>query len=126
MRRPAGLLVAVFVAAACAGPTPSWSPLPPGVYALPTVDTSGWDACAGIGVVDAQLRGDPVDSRVAWLSSSFGRKELVFPVGFTARFMPDLEVLDRAGVVVAREGDAIEGGCVTGSGPSSPLLILWP
>jgi hypothetical protein len=115
-----------MLAVACSTVAPSLSPLPAGVFALPSVDTSGWDACAGVGIADAHLTGNPADSRVAWLTGSYGRKDVVFPVGFTARFTPSLEVLDRAGAVVAREGDLIDGACVTGSGAGSPVLIFWP
>ena len=105
----AGLLIA-----ACGSPTPSSSPLPSGLYALPAIDTSGWDACAGVGVVDAHLSGRPDDPRVVWLDGNFGRKEVVFPQGFSGRLTPALEILDPSGRVIAREGTVIDGGCVTG------------
>jgi hypothetical protein len=54
-----------------------------------------------------------------------GRHEIVWPYGFTARFDPDLAVLDASGKVVFRAGDPIDGGCVIG-GAGSPLLILPP
>jgi hypothetical protein len=120
------LLVAFMLVSACDRPAPSPSPLPAGVYAVPTIDTSKFDACAGIGVVDAHLTGDPHDPRIAWLAGSYGRREVVFPSRFTARFAPELEILDAAGAVVAREGQVITGGCVTGGDTGSALLILWP
>lgn len=119
-------LAALLLIGGCSSPAPSPSPKPTGVFALPTVDTSSWDACAGIGILDAHLTGNPSDPRVAWLDGGFGRKEIVVPLRFTARFEPELEILDQTGVVVAREGDIVDGGCVTGSGANSPLLILWP
>jgi hypothetical protein len=75
------------------------------------------------------LTGDAHDPRVAWLENDFatGRTEIVFPPGFTARFSPRLEILNAAGLVVARAGDHIDGGCLTGL-PSldGPLLVLGP
>ena len=124
MRR-APALVVVLVVAACGSTVSSPTPLPSGVYAVPTIDTSKFDACAGIGVADAHLTGDPSDPRIAWLTGTYGRKEVVFPAGFTAQFAPRLEILDATGAVVAREDQIITEGCVTGEF-GSPLLILWP
>jgi hypothetical protein len=46
------------------------------------------------------------------------------PPGFTARFTPQLEVLNANGDVVAREGTGVTGGCMAGPGPNALLLIL--
>jgi hypothetical protein len=70
----------------------------------------------------AELAGDPNDPRVAWIVSRGKRVDVVFPYGFSARFAPNLEVLDATGVVVARAADRIDGGCMTGG----PMLILLP
>jgi hypothetical protein len=80
-------------------------------------------ACAGVGI-DAILRGDATDPRVAWLVNSLGtRVDVEWPVGYKARFSPKLEVLDAAGTVVLREGDAVTGAC----GMSQPgVLLLMP
>ena len=126
MRLLATLLCTVALLIGCERPAPSPSPLPPGLYAVPTIDTSTFDACAGVGIADAHLTGDPNDPRVAWLTGQYGRREVVFPARFTARFAPELEILDATGTVVARSGDLITGGCVTGGDPVGPLLILWP
>lgn len=128
VRRLAAISVVALIVAACASPSPSVpvSPSAPPALALPTVG-SFLGACAGIGLVDATLNGDPADPRIAWLDRrGYSRKDIVFPPGFTARFAPSLEVLDAAGNVVARAGDRIDGGCVTGSGGNDPLLVLWP
>ena len=104
-------------------PAPAES-LAPGEVALPTevpqVLPSGvLEACAGVGL-DAVLHGDPYDPRVAWLINNLGtRIDVIWPVGYRARFAPTLEVLDAAGLVVLREGDPVTGGCVTGD----PLLL---
>jgi len=94
--------------------------------ALPSVDTEGWSACAGVGLEGAVLTGDPRDPRVAWLVESGVRRDVVFPSWLGARFAPDLEVVDPGGRVLARAGDHIDGGCVTGEVGTAPLLILWP
>lgn len=91
--------------------------------ALPTVDAGG---CRGVGIPDATLTGDPKEPRVAWVIQDGHRRDVVFPNGYTARFSPKLEILDASGHVVARDGDAITGGCTTGSDAQGALLILWP
>jgi hypothetical protein len=90
---------------------------------LPTVQAAG---CRGVGLSNVTLAGDPKDSRVAWVVQNGKRRDVVFPNGYSARFSPDLEILDESGHVVARGCDAIGGGCVTGSDAQGPLLILWP
>ncbi len=89
-----GLLVAtVVVLLAACGATPTPSP------ALPTL-ASDVSICAGVGT-GATLAGSPTDPRVAWLvDPTGGRREIVWPPGFTARFDPDLAVLDASGKVV--------------------------
>jgi hypothetical protein len=95
------------------------------VRVLPTLDWQN-EACPGVGLVDAVLAGDPDDARVAWLVNSAGedRMEIVFPLRFIARFAPDLQIANAQGEVVLREGDRVDGGCVTGR-PDGALLILW-
>jgi hypothetical protein len=90
-----------------------------GTLVLPTLDTRGSFPCAGVGT-EAVLAGDPGDPQVAWIVSRGTRVDVVFPYGFSARFAPNLEILDAAGAVVARSGDRIDGGCVT----AGPMLIL--
>jgi hypothetical protein len=41
------------------------------------------------------------------------RLELAWPLGYSARFTPRLELLDENGDVVGREGDELTGGCTT-------------
>lgn len=92
--------------------------LAPGEIALPTevpliLPPGVIEACGGIGL-SAVLRGDPRDSHVAWLINNLGgRIAVTWPAGYRARFVATLEVLDAAGAVVLREGDAVTGGCVT-------------
>jgi hypothetical protein len=118
--------VAAVLAIVVAVPACSATPSPPptnaaGNLVLPTMDTPPNTPCAGVGT-EALLAGDADDPRVAWIVSRMTRVDVVFPSGFSARFAPDLEVLDASGRVVARAGDRIDGYCVT----AGPPLILWP
>jgi hypothetical protein len=80
-------------------------------------------ACAGVGLVDATLQGDPTDPRVAWIEmKEGGARDVVFPKGFTARFAPDLQVYDSNGQLRFRDGTSITGACVGGDG----LLVGYP
>ncbi|HEX7473902.1 MAG TPA: hypothetical protein VF323_12530, partial [Candidatus Limnocylindrales bacterium] len=71
--------------------------------------------CGGTGLVGGFfLHGSPTDPRSAWMIVPDGsRRELAWSVGYSARFVPGLEVVDETGRVVAREGSVIEGGCET-------------
>jgi hypothetical protein len=102
------------------------APFIPPTQALPTLEFS-LGACRGVGL-DATLTGDPTDPRVAWLIGTDGRRqEIVWPPGLTARFDPELQVLDRSGAIVFRAGDHIDGGCTAGP-PNDPgsLLLIRP
>ena len=118
----AAALVIVMLAGCGTGsqsPSPGASPS----FRLPTAGLLG--ACDGIGL-DGVLAGDPSDPRVAWLAGTGGgRRELVFPLGFTARFSSDLEILNASGEVVFREGEHIGGGCLTVM-PGMPVLVTPP
>ena len=109
-------IVATLLAACRATATPT----------LPTLPMRAEDVvCAGVGN-DGTLTGSPTDARLAWLAEpQDGRVEIVWPQGFTARFDPDLAILDASGKVVYRAGDRPGGGCVIGD-TGSPLLILPP
>lgn len=109
-------------------PLPATAPeietAPPPSAPIRTFDTSGPFACAGIGLIGATLQGDPHDPRVAWIAvKDNGTRGVIFPKGFTARFTPNLEILDGTGQVKFRAGDAIDGGCLWGQ---QDLLIGWP
>jgi hypothetical protein len=94
-------------------------PLRPSEYALPTNGALPWlTMCGGVGL-DAVVRGNPSDPRVAWLENrGGGNEEATWPAGYRARFTPKLEILDGWGNVVLREGDHVSGSCggVTDSG----------
>ncbi len=65
------------------------------------------------GRLDAVLNGSASDSRVTWATdrSTGVRLDLIWPVGYRARFSPRLEILDQGGAVVGHGGDLIIGGC---------------
>lgn len=110
------MLLSVVVAG-CEGAASS-RPLGPGERALPVADWGEGDQaflCAGGGFADrVELRGSPNDPRIAWGISLGKRLDFVWPEGYSARFVPLLEVLDETGTVVARDGDVIDGGCRLG------------
>jgi hypothetical protein len=103
-----GFILAVLVAMSAAGCEFL------GQRALPS--NPEWRGGCSIGVGrDATLRGSASDDRVTWaVDNGMGvRVELLWPVGYTARFSPQLEVLDEEGRVVAHEGDQVIGSCLT-------------
>jgi hypothetical protein len=73
------------------------------------------------------LRGDESDPHLAWIEqfpSGGGRREVVWPAGFSARFDPQLEIVDQNGRGVIQEGDFVEGSC--GSPQPGTLLLMPP
>ena len=61
----------------------------------------------------AVLHGDPADPQVTWLEGpGSGRRDIAWLPGSSARFAPDLEVLDPSGRVIAHEGSIATGGCI--------------
>jgi hypothetical protein len=110
-------------------PSASTSPslhLAAGEYALPEIQMGAnglpLEACAGVAYVDrVVIHGSATDPALAWIVFPDGhRVNLVWPLGFRARFAPKLEVVDASGRVVARDGDLATGGC--GMGPNSALI----
>ncbi len=83
--------------------------------------TDAFDAaCAMIGF-SAVLHGSATDPHLTWVVNDLGtRIDVLWPPGYRARFTPNLEVLDASGVVVARSGDPVGGGCGTGN----PHVVL--
>ncbi len=128
------LICAALVAGCSSEPSPTPPPTervrPDGSIALP-----GWTpppvpsgipvACGGVGF-EAVLHGDPDDPRVTWLESirNAQRIDVIWPAGYSARFSPELEVLDEGGGVAMRGGDPVDGGCVTGD--PDVFLVGWP
>ena len=116
----AGLALVVSGCGAVASPSPVRS-LGTGEVAVPTFSTAGF-LCAGGGFVETfVLHGDPSDPRVTWLAGPNGeRKEIAWLPGSSARFDPELEVLDPTGRVIAREGSIGQGSC-----PSPNPKVLY-
>ncbi|HET7829191.1 MAG TPA: hypothetical protein VFL03_06515 [Candidatus Limnocylindrales bacterium] len=85
--------------------------------ALPGAEVGGIgidQACAGVGM-QAFLHGSPTDPRAAWVVSITGEEiDVLFPPGYTARFTPSLQVVDRTGAIAMEEGDYVYGACVVG------------
>lgn len=109
------ILLALCVAACISPPTP---PLPLPVAAFP-------NACRGVGLTDATLVGSPDDPRITWLQLPDGRRiELVWPPQYSARFTPELEVLDERSAVRFRGGDVVRGGCQKGPAEDPRSIIL--
>lgn len=107
----------VIILVSC-GPAPSATPsrtLGAGEHLLPIANFGSGGLCAGVGFVgDFRLSGAPDDPRLAWISGPDGRRtELAWPVGYSARFTPNLEVLNDRGRRVAVEGSLVTGGCPT-------------
>lgn len=116
-----GLLVALvsLVTIGCASsaaPTPT--PVPSGFIDLPVELSPSFppapggalSACGLVGFDDSVLHGSPSAADAVWVEAVAhpGVKIAVrWPAGFRARFSPELELLDPAGAVVAREGDVL-------------------
>jgi hypothetical protein len=91
---------------------------------LPT-DTT-WQGGCGLGVGrDLTLRGSASDGGVAWAidDTGSGRVDLLWPRGYTARFNPQLEVVDESGRVVAHDGDLIIDSCLTAPGDAGAIRV---
>lgn len=124
LMRLASLAFAV-VACGSLGPSPAPTRMA-GLLELPSISID-FEGCPGVGLGDnAVLAGNPADARVAWVNQGSSRLDVVFPPWLGARFAPTLEIVAPDGEAIARAGDRIGGGCVTGGDPASPLLILWP
>jgi hypothetical protein len=87
-----------------------------------------WTGGCSIGVGrDATLHGSPSDPQVTWATdnSSGMRSEIIWPSGYTARFDPNVAVLDASGNVVGREGDFVIGSCtMVATDPVDPIVWL--
>jgi len=116
-------LVALFglAFAACSAEPPRATPsrsLGPGERWVPVA--SWWKdgqklLCAGGGLIgDIRLHGAPDDPRLVWIVwPDDHRTDLGWPVGYSARFTPALELLDGSGRVIAHGGTLVTGGCTT-------------
>jgi hypothetical protein len=111
-------VMAISLFAACGSLTPT--------YQLATV-SDPTPGCRDVGFDDAVLRGSPADPRLAWIEFRGGvRKDAIWPMGYGARFRGGIEILDASGTIVLREGDRIDGGCVTRDPEVFLLLPSFP
>ena len=109
-------------------------PLRLGEYPISTDllrSSSNMGMCAGWGL-DAAVRGSPTDPRIVWLENRHedrqGRRprmEAVWPVGYRARFTPELEVVDGWGAVILSDRDLVTGSCGERLG-KPPEQIIGP
>ncbi len=133
-------LAAILVCACSTTPTPSGPPATPSPAESPVVSTPvspdtdlalpemspglEREPCAGLFTEGAVLRGDAADPRKAWLEwDPYGRVELVWPVGYRARFTPALEIVAPDGRIVARGDQSITGVCVPEGGGTQPVFL---
>ena len=130
--RSLALLTAALLALACtaqpsappptseatlgASTTPSSLPATPTAsaataYALTT--DPRWGCPFGVGA-DVTIRGSLDDPKRVWGidNSSGARVELLWPPGYSARFEPDLVIIDEDGEVVGHDADLIIGACM--------------
>ena len=109
----------LILAAACGEPAAS------AIFAqVSTIDHDPVrDGCFGLAISNATLRGDPADPRVTWLEFPHGRTEIVWPRGYSARFVPRLEVLNERGQVAIRGGDSVGAACALAD---DTLLMVPP
>ena len=101
------------------GPGEEWVPVAPDreIGGAPLL-------CAGTGWVGGGhvLTGSATDPRLVWMMAG-QRYDLEWPVGYSARFTPQLELLNQSGVVVGREGTELIGGCeMAPSSGSTPAI----
>jgi hypothetical protein len=85
-----------------------------------------WRGGCSMGVGrDAILHGSYADPQVTWATDNGtgARVELLWPLGYTARFDPDLEVADASGVVIGHEGDLIIGSCTMAPDVGTAFLV---
>lgn len=118
----AAAIVAAALAAACETQLPSAGPV---VVQLRTMSA---DVCDGVGQ-SGVVHGNPADPEVVWLGPLVGpgeRTDVIWPIGYRAVFDPSLSVIDERGQAVLREGDYVDGGCVTGDAASDPILLAPP
>jgi hypothetical protein len=103
------------------------TPGPSGPLVLP-LRTMAADECYGVGQ-SGVVHGNPSDPEVVWEEPLIGpgpRTHVIWPTGYRAVFDATLSILDEHGRPVLREGDYVDGGCVTGNGRSDPILLIPP
>jgi hypothetical protein len=122
------VMIVVAFAAGCASERPSDSERPSGGPTIIGLRTTSADECSGVGQ-SGVLHGDSSDPEVVWEEPLVGpgpRTNVIWPTGYRAVFDPTLAILDEQGRPVLREGDYVDGGCVTGVDAADPLLLIPP
>lgn len=90
----------------------NWQPAIQNEIALPAADTRV--SCAGSEYVEpVTLHGSADDPAVTWIffERSRLRQNVRWPMGYSARFAPALEIYNTSRERVAVEGDRVVGGC---------------
>jgi hypothetical protein len=103
---PIGVVFASVVVSGCAARLTLPNPIE-SVNGVPIL-------CAGGAYAEpARLHGSFDRQAHTWifLERSQERRDVVWPVGYTAEFRPSLVVFDDVGRPVAYEGDIVRGGC---------------
>ena len=131
-RAVTAMALAGAVVVGCASSLPPASPLPTSFVDVPTLPGASIApggtpaACGGVGLGDAILHGSAVASDPVWLETvaePSGRVAVGWPAGFRARFSPSLELIDTAGIVVAREGGRLSN--IGGFPGSDNRFYVW-
>jgi hypothetical protein len=114
-------------------PTKTGIVMADGTVSLHTTEWLPGSICAGVGI-DATLTGSRDDPRIAWLDfhfnlwftpdPSYTPPSIIWPAGYRARFLPEIEIVDGSGTVVLRAGDHVGGAC--GYDPGTNTMYLEP
>jgi len=119
-KRTLALLLGVVLVFVPFGLVLSFGPNP----ALPA--SFWWRGGCSMGVGrDAILHGSLADPQVTWATDNGTgvRVALLWPLGYKARFDPDLQLADASGVVVGHEGDLIIGSCTMWADVGNTFLV---
>jgi hypothetical protein len=135
------ILIALVVAGCGIGPSGSLppatpmpaTPLPSGYVTISTLSGQTPEgpnpACADEYYYDAILHGDPTAEVPVWIEplpefyADRGRVEVIWPFGFSARFTPDLELLDSEATIVGREGGRLHD--LAGRQETPTRWVIW-
>jgi hypothetical protein len=135
----APILIALVVAGCGIGPSVSprpatlmpATPLPSGYVTISTlsgqIPEGPNPACADVWLGNAFLHGDPTAGVPVWIvpdsHPDAEKVEVVWPFGFSARFTPDLELLDAHGVIIGREGYRLRD--LAGRQDTPTRWVIW-
>jgi hypothetical protein len=108
-----GMLSCVFLVAAVSGceATPDATIAEPAIV-LPTMPPVPNPTCAGINLQSALIRGNVgSEESPVWIDTPSSQPvrswPTIWPNGYTAQLLPFIEIFDRAGRLVAREGSVL-------------------